>query len=201
MSQNVFGMNPFIQYKEILSKYFSSSIIHFIENLWNDPKRRYHNVDHLRQILNDIEKKRNFVLPIHREALIIASFFHDAIYIPGRQNNEDKSIELFMQSFSGEDMFMVKKIGEMIECTKYRKKPNDPLLKIFWEADNAGFLGSYDNFLEVEKKIKKEFSYLPIATYKKNRIKFLNSCLGIMGIKADENIRKLIDYIEKSYQF
>ncbi len=191
-------MNPFSLYKDILEKYLSAYTIFKLEEAWGEPRRKYHNIDHLRQILMDLEKKKRFVLPIHWDALVLAAFYHDAVYIPGHKDNEDKSLQIFMQTFQG-DPFMAKKIGEMIECTKFRKKPNDPLLKIFWDADNAGFVGSYEKFFEVEKKIRAEFSHLSHETYKKGRIEFLKSCLGIMGPKADENIKKLLHYIETNY--
>jgi predicted metal-dependent HD superfamily phosphohydrolase len=87
----------------------------------------------------------------------------------------------------------------MIECTKSRKRPEDPLLRIFWDADNSLFQKSFKLFLENEKKIKTEFGYLSSQTYKKGRIKFLKSCLGTMGVKADKNINNLLQFIEKNY--
>jgi len=191
-------MNPFIQYKDILEKYLSPLTIFKLEEAWNEPRRKYHNIDHLNQILVDLEKKRRFVIPIHWEALVLAAFYHDAIYVPGYKDNEDKSMQIFFRTFVG-DPFMAKKIGEMIETTKFRKKPKDPLLKIFWDADNAGFVGSYEKFFEVEKKIRAEFNHLSHDSYKKGRLAFLKSCLGIMGPKADQNIRKLLQYIETTY--
>lgn len=192
-------MNPFVLYKEILEKYLLPATIRELEAAWHEPRRKYHNIDHLQQILRDLEKKKRFVLPIHWEALVIAAFFHDAVYIPGHQDNEDKSLQWIIHVFQGKDMFMLKKIGEMIECTKFRKKPQDPLLRIFWDADNAGFVGSFENFLGIEKKIREEFKHVSQQTYKKGRISFLKSCLGIMGPKADSNIKKLLEYIEINY--
>lgn len=193
-------MNPFLQYKDILEKYLSSPNIFKLEEAWNESRRKYHNVDHLRQILEDLEKKRNFVLPIHREALIIAAFFHDAIYIPGHQDNEDKSLEVFLRTFSGPDLYMTKKIGEMIECTKYRKRPEDPLLKIFWDADNAMFFkADLKGLIANEHKIRQEFNFASNEEYKKKRIVFLKTCLGKMGLKADKGIQELIKYVEKFY--
>lgn len=191
-------MNPFVQYKDILEKYLVPLTIFRLEEAWNEPRRKYHNMDHLKQILVDLEKKRRFVIPIHWESLVLAAFYHDAVYVPGYKDNEDKSMQIFFRTFVG-DPFMAKKIGEMIETTKFRKKPKDPLLKIFWDADNAGFTGSYEKFFEVENKIRAEFSHLPHESYKKGRIAFLKSCLGIMGPKADQNIKKLIQYIETTY--
>jgi len=191
-------MNPFSLYKDILEKYLSPLTIFKLEEAWKESRRKYHSVDHLKQILQDLEKKRRLVLPIHWDALVLAAFYHDVVYIPGHKDNEDKSLQIFMQTFKG-DPFMAKKIGEMIECTKSRKKPQDPLLRIFWDADNAGFIGSYEKFFEIEKKIRAEFSHLSQETYKKGRIDFLKSCLGIMGPKADENIKRLLQYIETTY--
>lgn len=193
-------MNPFSLYKDILEKYLSISTILKLEHAWNEPRRKYHNIDHLRQILEDLEKKRNFVLPIHREALILAAFFHDAIYIPGQQNNEDKSLQLFIRCFQGSDWNMAKKIGEMIECTKYRKRPVHPLIRIFWDADNAMFFkGDLKGLIENEHKIRQEFNFVSNQEYKKKRVEFLKTCLGTMGPKADQGIRELMKYVDKSY--
>jgi predicted metal-dependent HD superfamily phosphohydrolase len=193
-------MNPFSLYKDILEKYLSSINIFKLEEAWNEPRRKYHNMDHLRQIIIDLEKKRNLVIPIHWEALVLAAFFHDAVYIPGRQDNEDKSLQLFIRCFNGTDWHMAKKIGEMIECTKYRKRPAHPLLRIFWDADNAMFFkGDIKKLIENEYKIRQEFNFISDSEYKKKRIVFLKSCLGTMGVKADQGINELIKYIEKSY--
>ena len=50
-------MNPFSLYKDILEKYLSVNTILKLEEAWNEPRRKYHNIDHLRQILEDLEKK------------------------------------------------------------------------------------------------------------------------------------------------
>ena len=195
------NLNPFVQYKDILEKYLTPYSIFKLGEAWNEPRRKYHNEDHLVQILKDLEKSKLKVLPIHWEALVLAAFFHDAVYIPGAQDNEAKSIKAFLSSFQGKNASMVKAIKEMIKSTQFRSIPREPLIKLFWEADNAGFQGSFENFLEIEKKIRVEFGHISLHTYKKGRIKFLKSCLGLMGPKADDNCNKLIQYIEKITKF
>jgi predicted metal-dependent HD superfamily phosphohydrolase len=193
-------MNPFTIYKDILEKYLSPVTIFKLEEAWNEPRRKYHNMDHLRQILQDLEKKRSFVIPIHWEALVLAAFFHDAVYIPGQQNNEEKSLELFIRCYQGKDWHMAKKIGQMIEVTKYRKRPVDPLLKLFWDADNAMFFkADIKGLIENEHKIRSEFNFVSKEEYKKKRISFLKTCLGVMGPKADQGIRELMKFVENNY--
>lgn len=193
-------MNPFTAYSGILEKYLSPITIFKLEEAWNEPRRKYHNIDHLRQILQDLEKKRNFVVPVHWEALVLAAFFHDAVYIPGQQNNEEKSLELFIRCYQGKDWHMAKKIGQMIEVTKYRKRPIEPLLKLFWDADNAMFFkADMKGLIENEYKIRQEFNFVSKEEYKKKRIAFLKTCLGVMGPKADNGIRELMKFVEKTY--
>ena len=192
-------LSPFLQYKDILEKYFAPRVIVKLKEVWNEPRRKYHNEDHLVQILKDLEKSKFKVPPLQWETLVIAAFFHDAVYVPGNPDNEDQSIKVFLESFLGKRFDMVKSVKEMIKATQFRVVPTDKLVKIFWEADNAGFLGSFDHFLETEKKIRLEFGHVSLHTYKKGRLKFLDSCLGLMGPKADENVSKLIEYIEKNY--
>ena len=193
-------MNPFKIYNDILEKYLSPITIFKLEEAWNEPRRKYHNMDHLRQILQDLEKKRRFVIPIHWEALVLAAFFHDAVYIPGQQNNEEKSLELFIRCYQGKDWHMAKKVGEMIECTKYRKRPIDPLLKLFWDADNSMFFkADIKGLIENEHKIRQEFNFVSKEEYKKKRIAFLKTCLGVMGPKADQGIRELMKFVENTY--
>ena len=194
------GLSPFLKYKGILDKYLAPITIAKLQQAWNEPRRKYHNEGHLTQILKDLEKSKSKVPTLLQwEALVIAAFFHDAIYIPGNQNNENESIKVFLSTFLGKNADMVKAIKEMIKSTQFRSVPRESLIKIFWEADNAGFQGPFDKFLEVEKKIRVEFGHVSLHTYKRGRIKFLKSCIGLMGPKADENCKKLIEYIEKNY--
>lgn len=193
-------MNPFLEYKEILEKYLSPYNIFKLEEAWNEIRRKYHNMDHLIQILEDLEKKKKFVLPHHWEALVLAAFFHDAVYIPGRTDNEDKSRDAFFKCFKGKDLGLAKKVGQMIDVTKGRKRPTDPLLRLFWDADNGMFFkGDIKALIENEKKIRVEFGFASNAEYKKGRIKFLHSCLGTMGPKADRAIEELSKYVENNY--
>jgi hypothetical protein len=57
----------------------------------------------------------------------------------------------------------------------------------------------YDQFLKIEMQIAKEYSFAPKQEYKKGRIEFLKSNLGLFDSYADKNLKKLIEYIEKNY--
>ena len=48
-------------------------------------------------------------------------------------------------------------------------------------------------------KIRKEFSFVSNKDYKKGRITFFESCIGLFDNTVDQNIKKLIEYVNKTY--
>ncbi len=187
--------NPFIRYQNLLKTYIDPRAIPILHGHWSKPSRYYHNVDHLNDIITYIEKFRHRFNTDEFEQLILAAFFHDAIYDPmDPKNNEDKSIKFFRKVYIGENQRFTM-VDDLIECTKYRKRPRSYPLQVFWDGDNEGFRKDWMTFLRNEKKIRKEYSQVSEDKYKKGRIEFLKTNLGLFGPKGDGNIRKLIDYL------
>ena len=195
-------MNPFKAFEKQIKPFITERVFKELQYFWTQKTRFYHNINHLIQILQDIEKNIWFkeLYPFEKRVLLLAAFFHDAIYDPKKKNNEDESIKYFKESFIlHNDYYTREKVIGLIEVTKYRKRPFSKLAQIFWDADNAGFKKGYDIIFKNEKLIRKEFSFVPDKEYKENRIKFLKSCIGLFGTLTDKDLNKLIAYIEKTY--
>lgn len=194
-------MNPFLVFQDTLKLYISDKAIVNLPYRWSEKHRFYHNTNHLIQILQDIEKHPQFKECNYYEkhALLLAAFFHDIIYDPKKDDNEDKSIRLFITCFKGKDIKMIDTVCDLIEVTKHRKRPFKKLERIFWDADNAGFKKGYDHLMKTEKLIQKEYSYLPKEKFKEGKIKFLESCLGLFGFQADKDLKKLIKYYQDKF--
>jgi predicted metal-dependent HD superfamily phosphohydrolase len=189
-------VNPFVRYKNLLKEYIDERSIPVLYKNWISSYRSYHNLNHLKDIISKLEPWRHKLTQDEFEQLILAAFFHDAIYDPKKPGeNEDKSIEFFRKAYIGKDK-KFELVDKAIESTKERKRPKIGPLRIFWDADNAGFRGTWKNFLKNEKGIRKEYSYVAEKVYKENRIKFLNENLGVFGPKGDTNIMKLIKFLD-----
>jgi pantetheine-phosphate adenylyltransferase len=186
--------NPFYRYKNLLKDYIDPRAAKVLWDNWNDHRRGYHNMDHLDNMIRSIERRKERLTEEEFHQLILAAFFHDAIYNPRSKTNEDDSIKFFRQAYIGKDR-KFDLVDRAIETTKHRKRPFEYLLRIFWDADNEGFRGPWKTFLATEKGIRKEFSHVPQAQYIKGRIEFLESNLGLFGPKGDNNIRQLIKYL------
>ena len=194
-------MNPFKTFRNILKYYLSENTINDIEKHRKDKTRIYHNVNHLTDVINAIEKNIWFDdLSINeKHALLLAAFVHDIIYDFKRSDNEDKSIEYFKKHYIGKSQGMKDVVCELIETTKHRFRPINKLKKIFWEADNDKFKSSYEDLLKYEKQIRQEYLFVPEKEYKEKRIKFLKSNIGLFGSATDNNINKVIQWVEKNY--
>lgn len=189
-------MDPFKVHKELLLKYVKREHIPFLQQAWNEPHRKYHNIEHLNEVISYIDRNKFRILPIQYDTLILAAFFHDAYYNPrDTKNNEDESIKRFLASYNYSDLKIRNEVVSMIESTKYRKQPIDFFIKMFWDADNAGFYRGFKNLLENEKKIKQEFSHVPLNIYKKNRIEFLKTNINLFDREVNKDIDKLIEYV------
>lgn len=194
-------MNPFLAFQDTLKLYLSDKAIVALPFRWKEKHRFYHNTNHLIQILQDIEHNIHFneCNLYEKHALLLAAFFHDVVYDPKKDDNEDKSIKLFIISFKGKDIKMIDTVCDLIEVTKHRKRPIKKLERIMWDSDNAGFKRGYDHLLKSEKLIQKEYSYLPKEKFREGKIKFLETNLGLFGIQADKDIQKLIKYYRDKF--
>ena len=133
--------NPFKYFESILKFYVKDIAIKELPIKWAERHRFYHNTSHLIQIIKDIESDIWFKeLPVRdKHALLIAAFFHDVVYNPKSETNEEDSINYFIKSYKLSDKSFKDKVCELIMVTKYRKRPNDRVERILWDADNAGF--------------------------------------------------------------
>ena len=193
-------MNPFETYKNVLEDYLHPEVVPYLETAWKEPHRKYHTTDHLVAILKYVEKLRFHLPPNFFDALVLGAFFHDVYYNPrDSKNNEDESIKRFVSSYSSKKANIMGAVIAMIEATKHRKRPKDYLIRIFWEADNDGFTKGYNELLKNEKLIRNEFNHLPNSVYKRNRITFLKTNIGLFSTSVDADINKLIEYVQKNY--
>lgn len=200
--------NPFqkTKYSDLLLRCGISYVTIFkLEKCWSQPWRVYHNLEHLNDILSQIEKLakyddfETFTYP----RLVLAAFFHDVQYLPwDGKNNEDISISIFKSCIQTSDTQLVDDVCSIIESTKSREIPTKEINRIFWLIDNSVLLRSnIIDLISYEHKIFKEFQFVDYSIYKEKRIEFLNSCIGRYNSlnnsdNIDSNLKQLISYIE-----
>lgn len=143
---------------------------------WAEPHRSYHSLDHVIQVLNDIETMVNrFGLSkSERLELHLMGWYHDIVYVPGSKTNEDDSALLALSEirFDG----LSKRVCRGIYRTIHHVKPASFLEACLIDADLAG-LGR-DDYYDNSFKVKAEYPGISDFDWMVGRFKFLDTFLA-----------------------
>ena len=182
--------------QSLLHKWKIKADINVILSMWNESHRRYHGLDHLNELISYINESK-VDSEKEYEKLILTSLFHDVIYDPSRQDNEEKSSEFFL-SLCQEKTKDVIEISQAILDTKSHNSTN-LLSEKFNKLDMCIVEKDFDTLLKWEEGIFSEFSpHYGVEKYKEGRLVFLESLLDKYNHNAG-NLLKLIDWVKTNY--
>lgn len=133
---------------------------------YDEPHRFYHNLSHIETMISAAKKRE-----ILTDELFLAIVFHDIIYNPKANNNEELSAELLYKYMP------LNKIKQAILDTKTHK-PTNELSKQLCDLDLAVLWSDYETFIDFEHKIFKEYQWVDYNIYKEKRLEILSD-LGI----------------------
>jgi predicted metal-dependent HD superfamily phosphohydrolase len=140
--------------------------------------RAYHNLSHIRALLEHAESFRHELESY--DTVAFAIWFHDAIYNTKRNDNEEKSAELAAET-SGKLLLpreLITAVEQMILATKKHELLNDSAdLKLFLDFDLSILGTSAEVYQRYSQAIRKEYSWVPYFLYRKGRKKVLESFL------------------------
>ena len=133
---------------------------------WREPHRGFHTYKHLRSVLEAFSESEH--------AFILASFYHDAVYVPGRRDNEAESAKVLLTHTQGnEDRRIVELAHRIVLSTADFEHKTDPDEERFFLADCAVLLRHINHLMRYEKEIRLEFSGIPQSDYIAGRCSFL----------------------------
>jgi predicted metal-dependent HD superfamily phosphohydrolase len=154
------------------------SIIENILHLYDSPHRYYHNRIHLNEMT---------VILFHYGSntpdyplLLLAALYHDAVYQPGKPDNELKSSELWIHdspvfSLSQENIQLITRLIAATQHHQSDSLPSDALL--FPDADLAILGSDVNRYRNYAQAIRKEFCQIPDDQYRVGRSAVLESFL------------------------
>lgn len=169
---------------------------------YNEPHRHYHNMSHLTELLDEIADA-GYSSEDYRIAMALVAIFHDAVYDPRKQDNEERSAKLAADFFSRVPIASFSRLLQInlaentqkdilraILDTKNHHLAEGRLSKDFCLLDlKRMLLSSPGELLRHELNIFKEYQFVDFATYKTNRIKFLRSF-----VEHAPSIKEKIEY-------
>lgn len=174
------------------------NIVKFTE-AYSQPHRYYHTWKHIEDMIMDlIDSQQSIESNFIDDKLIIATVYHDFVYDPKANDNEEKSAKELLKNWKGSDNDLLI-ISSMIMSTKTHI-PSSELSEQFIKLDLNIFTKSLTEILNYNKQIFKEYQFADWTKYHYGRLYVLNklkqqcSQQGMSGIEV--GLMQLIDCFE-----
>ena len=163
--------------QELLNKWNIKCDVNTVLAMWNESHRSYHTLNHLNDLIDKINENTHSFSEKEYEKLLITALFHDCVYDPMKQDNEEKSADFFLECCQNKSDKDIQDIKQMILDTKTHE-PSSRLSNNFIQFDmNVITNGNYEQLLDLEKGIHEEYKVYGNDAYKEGRVKFLESLL------------------------
>lgn len=147
--------------------------------LYQQPHRKYHGLGHIADLLRRMDSVRGAEFA-NRSAVEAAIWFHDAIYVVGSAENENKSRDLAASWVDTCEMWSIRDQAlDAIDATKHdgRNLGARPAAQLMVDLDLAGFADPWDDFQAANARIREEFSRYSDEEYRWGRVKFLSGLM------------------------
>lgn len=141
--------------------------------LYCEPHRRYHTLAHIHHCLHEFNQAAS--LMDHPDAVAMALWFHDAIYVPGAMDNERRSAGLFREwsAAVGAAADFQTGVSDLVMVTTHRTPPPWRDGQFMVDIDLSSFGLAWDDCEEDGRRIRAECAHLTDDQYYPGHLRFL----------------------------
>jgi predicted metal-dependent HD superfamily phosphohydrolase len=142
---------------------------------YSEPHRFYHTLQHLGECLELLDA----VAPLAARLpeIQLALWFHDAIYDPQRQDNEDRSATWAIESLSTLDSTIAQRVHDLVLVTKHHRVLHDTDAQLLVDVDLAILGADEERFAEYDRQIRQEYHWVSAEDFRVGRSQILKSFL------------------------
>jgi predicted metal-dependent HD superfamily phosphohydrolase len=165
------------------------SIFAHLASAYAEPTRAYHNAEHIRDCLAQLDLSREVAQ--RPDEVEVAIWFHDAVYVPDGSNNEDRSARLAQTALlaCGVALEVSRRVAELVLATRHLTIPRDGDAQLLCDID-LSILGREPGvFDEFERRIRQEYGWVPEPIYRASRSEVLAGFLRRRSIYQTEYFR------------
>ncbi len=144
-----------------------------LTSAYSAPHRRYHNLRHIEECLEEFDSAR--VLALQPHAIEAAIWFHDAVYDPSSATNEEESARLAVNSLapSGTAPVLIEQVQELVLATKAHEAEPNTDAALLVDLDLAILGKPPGRFEEYERAIREEYFWVEPEIYGVKRAEIL----------------------------
>lgn len=157
---------------------------------YSEPGRAYHNAAHIRDCLAELDLNRG--LAQYPDEVEAALWFHDAVYVPGATDNEVRSAELARRRLSEAAVppEVTDRIAALVLATRHDAPTGVPDQQLICDIDLSILGREPEIFDQYERRIRREYSWVPKPLYRRERFSLLSEFLGRQSIYQTDRFRR-----------
>jgi predicted metal-dependent HD superfamily phosphohydrolase len=176
---------------------------------YREPGRHYHTAQHLAECLAELDRVRH--LARRPDELALALWFHDAVYDPRRNDNEERSAAWARRALTaaGAAPEVADRVSRLVLATTHTATPAEGDARLLADIDLAILGAPPERYAEYETQIRREYAWASEPAFRAGRSGFLRGLLSRESIyltshyrerleaRARENLRASLDRLER----
>ncbi|MGW0711369.1 HD domain-containing protein [Streptomyces sp. NPDC002643] len=170
---------------------------------WSEPQRKYHTLDHLTAVLDHIDTLAEYA--DDPDVVRLAAWFHDAVYLPERSTNEERSARLAERALpeAGVPEAKVAEVARLVRLTvTHAPADDDRNGQVLCDADLAILASAPDAYAAYAAAVREEYGFVPDEVFRRGRAGVLRQLLALPKLfrtpygerewerRARENLRR-----------
>ncbi|MEV3990599.1 HD domain-containing protein [Streptomyces sp. NPDC049837] len=147
---------------------------------WAEPQRRYHTTDHLVAVLDRVDELADHA--DDPDLVRLAAWFHDAVYLPERSTNEERSARLAERALPelGFDEARTAEVARLVRLTiTHDPADGDRNGEVLCDADLAILAAAPDAYAAYAAAVREEYGFVPDDAFREGRAAVLRQLLGL----------------------
>lgn len=147
-----------------------------LERRWAEPHRRYHDREHLAEVLAALDVLADAGETFDAEAVITAAWFHDAVYDPRGQDNEERSAQLAAELL-GDDPATTEVVRLVLATRTHEIGAGDRNAAALCDADLAVLGSEPGRYRDYAAAVRQEYAHVPDPDFRTARAGILEEFL------------------------
>ncbi|MFG3286595.1 hypothetical protein [Streptomyces sp. NPDC048111] len=147
---------------------------------WAEPQRRYHDTAHLTAVLDHIDVLEQYA--DQPDLVRLAAWFHDAVYLPDRSENEERSAALAERALpeAGLTRQDTAEVARLVRLTvTHAPEEDDANGAVLCDADLAILAAAPEAYAAYAAAVREEYAFVPDEAFRAGRSDVLAQLLSL----------------------
>ncbi|MFJ8547331.1 hypothetical protein ACIRFH_36260 [Streptomyces sp. NPDC093586] len=150
---------------------------------WSEPQRRYHTPAHLTAVLDHVDVLEEYA--DDPDVVRLAAWFHDAVYLPERSENEERSARLAERALpeAGVSAEKTAEVARLVRLTvSHDPADDDRNGQVLCDADLAVLASPPSAYAAYTAAVREEYHFVPNDAFRAGRAAVLRQLLALPGL-------------------